>query len=431
MSKKLLVKNTRYLLIWLPVVLLLCSLMFLVVLEMHTHHAQEKLLLLKQSNVWTAFVSKSGNIERHITAEYDIVESTGLPSIELNEPRDTSVFLYASNKTLPFQVLTSNLQWNNKNYLITTYVSSTEISHLIIKVFITEAVILVLLLIAIILINRKSGKVLWSPFFSTMTKIKEFDITHGEALILPHETGTTEFDQLNTAVTAMVDKVNEAYFHQKQFVENASHEMQTPLAVIRSKLELLINDPNLTEKNASLLSDITDANDRLSQMNRTLLLLAKIENNQFPGTELVDIAEIVTKEIQNFKDHYEKIPQLVAHIDEGIKVTVNANRSLIQILISNIIKNAIVHNQPDGKIIVTIIPNELTIENTGPMLEINAEDLFERFKKGSHESKTTGLGLALVKQISNLYHFTVRYSHADGWHRVHIIFINNHSSGSA
>jgi signal transduction histidine kinase len=427
MSKRLLVKNTRYLLIWLPVVLLLCSIMFLIVLKMHAHHAQEKLLLLKQSNVWTAFVTKSGNIERHITAEYDIEEATRIQGIELNEPRDTSVFLHSRNKTLPFQILTSNLQWNNKNYLITTYVSSTEISHLIIKVFITEAVILILLLVAIILINWKSGKLLWSPFFSTMTKINEFDITHNGALILPHKTGTAEFDQLNIALAAMVDKVNAAYFHQKQFVENASHEMQTPLAVIRSKLELMINDPNLTEKNASLLSDITDANDRLSQMNRTLLLLAKIENNQFPETELVDIAQIVNKEIQNFQDHYENIAQLVAHIDEGIKVTVNANRSLIQILISNILKNAIVHNQPDGKIIVTLIPNELSIENTGPMLEINAEDLFERFKKGSHESKTTGLGLALVKQICNLYHFTVRYSHTNGWHNVHIIFLNNHS----
>jgi signal transduction histidine kinase len=427
MSKRLLVKNTRYLLIWLPVVLLLCSIMFLVVLKMHAHHAQEKLLLLKQSNVWTAFVTKSGNIERHVTAEYDIEQATEIPGIQLNEPRDTSVFLNAKNKTLPFQILTSNLQWNNKSYLITTYVSSTEISHLIIKVFVTEAVILVLLLIAIIFINRKSGKLLWSPFFSTMTKIKEFDITHGEALILPHETGTTEFDQLNAAVTAMVDKVNAAYFHQKQFVENASHEMQTPLAVIRSKLELMINDPNLTEKNASLLSDITEANDRLSQMNRTLLLLAKIENNQFPETDLVDITEIITKDIQNFKDHYENFPQLVANINEGTKVSVNANRSLIQILISNILKNAIEHNQPDGKIVVTLIPNELTVENTGPMLEIKAEDLFERFKKGSHESKTTGLGLALVKQICNLYHFTVRYSHTDGWHKIHIVFINNHS----
>lgn len=427
MSKRLLLKNTRYLMLWLPVVLLVCSIIFFIVLKMHAHHMQENQLLLKQSNVWNAFVEKSGNIEKHIIAEYDIAEGTVIPGIEMDEPRDTSVFLSSKNKTLPFEILTSKRQWNNKTYLVTTYISSTEISHLIIKVFATEAVILVLLLIAIILLNRKSGRLLWSPFFSTMKKINEFDITRNQALTLPPETGTAEFNELNKAVITMVNKVNTAYVHQKQFVENASHEMQTPLAIIRSKLELLINDPDLTEKSASLLADITEANDRLSQMNRTLLLLAKIENNQFPATEVVDITEIINKEIEDFKAHYENFPQLIAEPGKSIRIVVNANRSIIQILISNILKNAIVHNQPGGKIKITILPAQVIVENTGPQLSTNPEELFERFKKGSHETKTTGLGLALVKQICNLYNYTVHYSHTDGWHKVQIGFSGAHN----
>ena len=94
-------------------------------------------------------------------------------------------------------------------------------------------------------------------------------------------------------VTNLINKVNAAYYNQKQFVENASHEIQTPLAIIRSKLELLINQPALTAKNASLLEDITDATNRLSQMNKTLLLLSKIENNQFPEIEAVNVSQMI------------------------------------------------------------------------------------------------------------------------------------------
>jgi signal transduction histidine kinase len=192
------------------------------------------------------------------------------------------------------------------------------------------------------------------------------------------------------------------------------------LAIIRSKLELLINQPNLTEKNASLIADITEANDRLSQMNRTLLLLAKIENNQFPETEQVDVSELLKKIIEVFKGHYEDLPGFNTVIENTLVLQVN--RVLIDVLISNLIKNAIEHNQPKGNINISLSKNILTIKNTGPALTVSPQDLFERFKKGSHQTKTTGLGLALVKQICNLYHFTVTYDYDEGWHRVIVIF---------
>src|SRR6266487_4604765 len=268
MSKPLLQKNTRILLKWLPVVLLACSLLFYIVMSLHAHHMQEKQLLLKQYNVWNAFITKSGNIEKNITGEYYIVEGSPDPKIELDEPRDTAIYYTDKKRSLPFEVLTSKIEWNNRPYHITTYISSTEISHLIIKVFITEAIIFILLLAAIVILNRKNSRLLWKPFFSTMKKIKEFDITRNQPLELTAQTATAEFDELNKTLTNLIDKVNNAYHNQKQFVENASHEMQTPLAIIRSKLELLINQPGITEKVASLLGDITEANDRLSQMSR-------------------------------------------------------------------------------------------------------------------------------------------------------------------
>lgn len=420
MSKPLLQRNTRYLLLWLPVVLLLCSILFYIIVEGHAHHMQEKQLLLKQLNVWNAFKADPERLQKHIAAEYDITEGLASPTLELNEPRDTVVFYPDKHKSLPFEILTGQMNWNGKSYQVTTYISSTEITHLIIKIFITEALILILLLIAVVVLNRKSSGLLWKPFLFTVKKVNEFDIIRNSDLKLPGETGTTEFNELNKALSQLIQHVNLAYHNQKQFVENASHEMQTPLAIIRSKLELLINQPALAENSASLLADITEANERLSQMNRTLLLLAKIENNQFPDTEEVDVSEVLEKLIGNFKSHYDDFPHLDLSIDKQIIKT--ANRSLVEILLSNLLNNAIVHNIVPGKIKIKLSKDQFIIENTGLPPDTDPRELFERFRKGSHLAKTTGLGLALVKQICNLYHYPVSYQFTDGWHRLELRF---------
>ncbi len=157
MSKPLLTRNTRFLLAWLPVVLLACSVIFYIMLQMHAHHMQEKQLFLKQRNVWNTFMAKGGNIDRDIQGEYDITEGLLSPVVEADEPRDTSLFYRDTKETLPFKVLSSQLKWNNKPFVVTTYVSARETNHLVIKVFSTEACILVLLLLAIVFLNRKSS----------------------------------------------------------------------------------------------------------------------------------------------------------------------------------------------------------------------------------------------------------------------------------
>lgn len=423
MSKSLLQKNTRSLLLWLPIVLLASSILFYVMLQWHAHHMQEKQLLLKQNNVWTAFTSQPENFVRQVQGEYNIEEVVAASGIN-SEPRNTAIYYQDEKQLLPFEVLTNYHSWNGKIYQLSTYVSSKEIHHLIIKVFATEAVILLLLLLTVVIVNKRSSLTLWTPFFSTLQEVKRFDIIRNQSLSLPPSTGTVEFDELNKAITSLIDNVNQAYHQQKQFVENASHEMQTPLAIIRSKLELLINEPELTEKAASMLSDISEANDRLSEMNRTLLLLAKIENNQFPDVEEISIASLLLNLINNYKNHYDgDFPKLTQNIESQKRVI--ANRSLIEILLSNLIKNAVEHNQSGGVIVIALSDSELSIKNTGAEPKVEPGLLFERFRKGSHKSKTTGLGLALVKQICLLYHYSIKYIYQNGWHEVTVGFCKN------
>ena len=420
MIKTLEQKNTRYLLIWLPVVLLLGSLLFFVMLNMHSHHTQERQLALKQQNVWNAFISQPATMTMQIPGEYVIQKNSLLPAKILNEPRDTSLLITGNSERLNFKALTKEYQFNNENYQLTTFVSSKEFLHLTIKVFTTEALVFLLLLIAIVVINRRSSRQLWRPFHRTLKKAGEYDVVNNQTVQLEPQTGIAEFNQLNDELTNMIVKVNTAYSNQKYFVENASHEIQTPLAIIRSKLDLLINEPGLTEKSAALLGDITEANDRLSQMNKSLLLLAKIDNNQFPNQEQINVSALVERILTTYQDHYNDFPSLRKSIIPDIFIT--ANPALKEILFSNVIKNAVVHNIASGFIKVSLSDNEFSIENSGDTIVEEPEQLFERFRKGNIESKTTGLGLSLVRQITQIYKMGLHYNYKNGIHYVIINF---------
>jgi signal transduction histidine kinase len=421
MSNSLQKKNTRYFLIWLPVVLLIGTLIFYVMMGMHAHHMQEKQLELKQKNVWNAFVEKREPVASHITGEYDIAEGATLPADRLGEPRDTAVYYPADKKWVAFKVLTSQFSLNGKPYQLTTYVSSKEITHLIIKVLATEAFIFILLLGAIVVINRKSSGLLWRPFYATMKKMGEYDIIKNQSLQLAEQTGISEFDQLNRAITNLINSVNLAYSNQKQFVENASHELQTPLAIIRSKLDLLINSPQLTEETAGLLADITEANERLGQMNKNLLLLTKIDNNQFPEQTRINLSGTIERLLAHYEGYYdEDLPLIKKSVQPDIHLV--ANLSLIEILVGNLINNAIVHNIPGGYVDIRLANKEFIIENTGYAIEGETDMLFERFKKGREQSKTTGLGLSLVKQICQLYQFDLQYKYTGNIHWVRMNF---------
>ncbi|MBL0132818.1 MAG: HAMP domain-containing histidine kinase [Chitinophagaceae bacterium] len=420
MIKTLEQKNTRYLLIWLPVVLLLGSLLFFVMLNMHSHHTQERQLALKQQNVWNAFLAQPTTMTMQIPGEYIIEKNRLFPATFLNEPRDTSLLLNGNTVRSGFKALTKEYRFNNENYQLTTFVSSKEFLHLTIKVFTTEAFVFLLLLIAIVFINRKSSRKLWRPFYRTLKKANEYDVVNNQKVQLESQTGIAEFNQLNDELTNMIDKVNTAYSNQKNFVENASHEIQTPLAIIRSKLDLLINEPGLTEKSAALLGDITEANDRLSQMNKSLLLLAKIDNNQCPNQENINISQLIERILTTYQDHYDDFPSLTKSIVPEIFIT--ANPALTEILFSNLIKNAVVHNVPSGFIKVRLSDNEFTIENSGEPIVEEPELLFERFRKGNKESKTTGLGLSLVRQIAQIYQMGLHYNYNNGIHFVVLSF---------
>ena len=291
-------------------------------------------------------------------------------SIYLTRPKKKNV----STRQLIFSITLSGKIY--KAFISKSQEATEDLIELI--VLITLAIVL-LLLIVLFVINRFVLNKLWHPFNDTLKELQQFNISSTTGLQL-NDNNITEFRELNKAVTTMSNRVVSDYAALKSFTENASHEIQTPLAVINSKIELLMQAENFTGTQLHDFFTIQEEVNRLSKLNKSLLLLTKIENDQFHQSELVDLNRIV--------DHYlDKYEELIASKKIALtkklegKCEINMNEAMAQVLISNLINNAIKHNKDNGSIGVSINDHQLIVSNTGQSLTAHPDELFERFKK--------------------------------------------------
>ena len=307
-----------------------------------------------------------------------------------------------------------------KNYNV--YISqSQEATEDLMQLIASITLGLVLLLLFILfIVNRFILNKLWHPFNTTLAKLKEFDINQNQKLQL-NTTNIDEFIDLNYAVTKMNDSVVRDYNALKSFTENASHEIQTPLAIVNTKLELLIQSENFTEAQMQNIQTIHNEINRLSKLNKSLLLLTKIDNHQFEEKEEVDIVKIITALLNNYEELFTaKRIDLFKEMETTVFILMN--ETMAQVLISNLITNAIKHNIDNGTINIFLNKTFLLITNTGTALQNYPANMFERFKKDKVHSDSLGLGLSIVKKICDLYNFTVTYEYANNIHSIKIVF---------
>jgi len=307
-----------------------------------------------------------------------------------------------------------------KYYTVIVSKSQKETEDLVKMIaFITLGIVL-LLLVLLFLINRFVLNKLWQPFNNTLSELKQFNLRNKKSLSLS-TSDINEFNDLNTAVIAMSNQVIKDYDSLKTFTENASHEIQTPLAIINSKLELLVQSENFDEHEMKYMQTIQDEISRLAKLNQSLLLLTKIDNQQFKETDRVDIATIINKHLTKYEELITaKQIELTINIDNTFDVEMN--ETLADVLISNLITNAIKHNIEKGIIDILLNENCLLIKNTGATLNVNPLELFERFKKDKSTSESLGLGLSIVEKICERYNFTAQYNFKDGLHILSILF---------
>jgi signal transduction histidine kinase len=300
----------------------------------------------------------------------------------------------------------------NKLFIATVSKSQKEADGLIGLIVLITAGVLVLLFLVLFLVNRFVLRKIWQPFYSTLGLIKHFNLS-SQRVIPGLDTDIDEFRELGNAVKEMTGKVLQDYESLKNFADNASHEMQTPLAVINSRLDLMIQDRRLDEIQMKQLQGIYDATRRLTKLNQSLLLLTKIENNQFSDAKSVQL-DVLIKEKLNQLDELILAKQLHLSVDSSPSL-IRMNDYLADILVNNLLSNAIRHNPENGRIALSIFPGTLTISNTSNPLSFNPSDIFDRFQK-STDSQGVGLGLAIVKQICDNYHFTIEYVYLNEMH---------------
>ena len=306
----------------------------------------------------------------------------------------------------------------NGQYYAASVTKSQEDTEKIIGVILLITLGLIILLgILLFFANRFLVKRLWKPFQTTLSSIKNFDLNAPSA-IKTEKTVIHEFNELNENISMMTEKVVKDYLSLKHFTDHASHEMQTPLAVINSKLDILIQDPALNEKNLQDLQVIYDAVDKMAKLSQSLLLLTRIENNQFSERQEVNLGETTENIIQEFDEWIREKSMTVCNDISGLRVTMN--RQLANTLITNLVINAIKHSDRQERILLWSGEKIFTISNPGS--QALAEDrVFARFWKSEY-SNGTGLGLAIAKQICDHYGFLLRYEFRKGTHYFSIFF---------
>jgi signal transduction histidine kinase len=337
--------------------------------------------------------------------------------------KDTDIYDPKSDSFIPFRyIFYSGNSFEKKGFTISIFQIISEKNELLGDISLYMSFLFFSLLLISILINYLIARNLWKPFYDSVKIAGKFNIQSDKPLDLP-ETDIKEFNQLNMVFDSMTRKMRNDYLNLKEFSENAAHEIQTPLAVIRSKTDLLMQQKNLNKDSLTLIKSINEATTKLFKLNQGLLLISKIENQIFHEKKKVSLKQIIVGGLDNYKEIMllKKIKVEMEATDEAF---VEMNDVLAEVLISNLLSNAVRFNIDNGFIRCKIENTFLSITNSGLPMTTNPEDLFRRFHKASDNPQSVGLGLSIVKMIADTYGMVIRYTYHENIHELHLQYRN-------
>ena len=344
---------------------------------------------------------------------YEVSESYAASHPQITY-RDEMVFITEKSETEPARVLITIFRTEDERYMeLVVYTPTIEKLDLLRAILGWIIFLYVLLLLIILSINiwvfRKNMKPLY-----VLLKWLDSSQLGKKNEPLENTTKITEFRKLNAATMAFAERGEKLFEQQKTFIGNASHEMQTPLAICRNRLEMLMEDETLTEHQLNELIKTHQTLENLTRMNRSLLLLCKIENGQFADTRSVCLNDILTHYLDDYKEVY-AYRNITVTVTTDSSFCVEMNDSLVSVLVTNLLKNSFVHNIDCGFIYIKITANTFEISNTGEK-PLDRERIFERFYQGQKKEGSTGLGLALVDSICKANHLKIDYTYVENRH---------------
>ncbi len=341
------------------------------------------------------------------------------PMVEFFQKDTTGVFPPRKRGDDRKMIIGKSIKTGNKHYYIEVENFVAEPDEIQEGVESSLKVVALIIVVIVGILSIIISRIILKPFKHALDSMDAFNIKDQKALQFK-KAGTKEFNSLNRFLEKMTKKAVDDYRVLKEFSENAAHEIQTPLAVIRGKLELLMQC-EIDEQQANYINSIQNSVNKLSAVNNALTLLTKLENQEYFINETTDLSKVLHKTLESFSELITmKNISLETNIEKN--VTVGMHPYLADVLINNLVSNSIKHNIPEGKIIIGLSKNELAISNTGEVPDVSTKELFQRFKKSNQSADSTGLGLSIAKKICDKSDLKIDYHFENSLHTVKILF---------
>jgi signal transduction histidine kinase len=342
-----------------------------------------------------------------------------------DKPVKEPFFNSAEGYPVDYRVFYRKIVIEGKPFVLMSHIPMIENKDLLATMGSQYGLLFLALLVSLTILQRMMSKKLWKPFYDTLDKIEGFKLESGQKPDF-EQTTTIEFSRLNEKLNGlMVDNIT-IYKQQKEFIENASHELQTPLAVFKSQLDILLQQPGLTQSNTEIIRSLYAVSARMTRLNKNLLFLARIDNAQLSNMEVVDFVKILHDQLMYLRELAES-EGLTVHEETGNSLNLKANKLLVESLINNMVVNAIRHNVKEGTINIKVDKSGLKVSNTGVPYALDPNKIFRRFSRSSEEKKGNGLGLAIVQQICIMHGWKVGYKYENNLHVFDVKLFNNSS----
>ncbi|PAM96587.1 sensor histidine kinase [Flavobacterium sp. IR1] len=419
-NKKLLLKTTNSFLVYAVMVLLIAAPVFYYICQwLYVYETDEVLLFHKGAFIKESHKNYSA---ADIAAwnKYNPNISIG-PDMGLNNDSIVGEMLLeaVANDKEPFRILYAPIDINGKRYTYVEKRNLVEMEGMVFSIAAMFLIIIIILLTGIIWISKKTASKIWKPFYNTLNQIENFEIDkNNPPNFIP--TGIDEFERLNKSLERLIEKNTAIYKSQREFIENAAHELQTPIALFQTKLDTL-QQLDLDKEQSLLVGSLNKDVYRLNRLNKNLLLLSKIDNEIYVEQDSFVLNEYIEKHLDFFTEQA-KSRNLKINIDFKENLIVKGNSTLTEVLINNLFLNAIRHNTKDGLINIILENNTLKFTNTGSEIPLTEQNIFNRFSKVNPSSQGNGLGLAIIKKICNISHWNIRYIYNNNLHIFEITF---------
>lgn len=330
-------------------------------------------------------------------------------------------FNKAEGHPIYYRILYHPIEIEGHAYILSSRIPMIEAHDLLGMLVSQYGLLVIILFLSLVVVQRVISKKLWTPFYSTLETIEKFNLEQGEAPSFSH-TDISEFAQLNTILHTLITNNLKIYKQQKEFIENASHELQTPLAVFQSQLDILLQQSELTEAQADVIQSLYSVSSRMTRLNKNLLLLAKLDNAQFKETQEMSVNEMLNSLLPYLKELIDN-KEFNVCIDEESPLIIYGDKFLFESLINNLIMNAIRHNvDGNGVIGLELKDRTLTVYNTGEHQALDTTKIFRRFSRPSERKRGNGLGLSIIHRICKYHHWDIKYSYNDGIHCFKVTF---------